>query len=224
MLNTGGNSCLRRTDCSSTIAYRLDGAVTYALEGSILSAGAAIQWLRDGLGLISQASDMEALAASAAHSGGVYLVPAFTGLGAPYWDPDARAAILGLTRATSRAEIARAALDSVAYQTYDLLDAMAADGQRPESLKVDGGMSQNNLFMQRLADLTGMEIRRPANAESTAFGAACLAGLGCGIYRSVQDIAALGRSETRFEPNLSAPDRAAQISGWRDALRRVRST
>src|SRR6202023_1542006 len=142
-------------------------------------------------GLIRQASDVEVLAASVPHSGGVYLVTAFTGLGAPYWDPDARAAIIGLTRATSRAEIARAALDSVAYQTYDLLDAMAADGLRPESLKVDGGMAQNDLFMQRLSDLLGMQIRRPTNPESTAFGAACLAGLGCGMYRWVHDIAAL---------------------------------
>jgi glycerol kinase len=206
-----------------TIAYRLNGVVTYALEGSILSAGSAVQWLRDGLGLITRASDIEALAASAPHSGGVYLVPAFTGLGAPYWDPDARAAILGLTRATSRAEIARATLDSVAYQTYDLLDAMAADGLRPEALKVDGGMSQNELFMQRLADVLGMAIRRPAIAESTAFGAACLAGLGCGVYGSLQEIAALRRTETRFEPASSAPDRETQIAGWRDALRRVRS-
>jgi glycerol kinase len=208
----------------STIAYQLNGAVTYALEGSILSAGAAIQWLRDGLGLISQASDIEALAASAPHSGGVYLVPAFTGLGAPYWDPDARAAIIGLTRGSTRNEIARATLDSVAYQTYDLLDAMAADGLRPKTLKVDGGMSQNNLFMQRLADILGMAVRRPTNPESTAFGAACLAGLGCGLYRSLEDIAALSRSETRFEAALGAPERKIQISGWRDALRRVRST
>jgi glycerol kinase len=196
---------------------------TYALEGSILSAGAAIQWLRDGLGLISQASDVEALAASAPNSGGVYLVPAFTGLGAPYWDPDARAAILGLTRASSRAEIALATLDSVAFQTYDLLDAMAADGMRPETLKVDGGMAQNNLLMQRLADVLGLAVRRPVNAESTAFGAACLAGLGCGLYSSLEDIAALSRTETRFEPALSMAERDQQISGWRDALRRVRS-
>ena len=223
VLNTAQTLVPSKHRLLTTIAYRLNGVVTYALEGSILSAGATIQWLRDGLGLIRQASDVEVLAASAPHSGGVYLVPAFTGLGAPYWDPDARAAIIGLTRATSRAEIARAALDSVAYQTYDLLDAMAADGLRPESLKVDGGMSQNDLFLQRLADLLGKEIRRPANPESTAFGAACLAGLGCGLYRSVQDIAALSRSETRFKPILSAPERDAQISGWRDALRRVRS-
>ena len=153
VLNTARQLVPSKNRLLSTIAYQLNGQVTYALEGSILSAGAAIQWLRDGLGLISQASDVEALAASAPHSGGVYLVPAFTGLGAPYWDPDARAAIIGLTRASTRHEIARATLDSVAYQTYDLLDAMAADGLRPETLKVDGGMSQNNLFLQRLADV-----------------------------------------------------------------------
>jgi glycerol kinase len=223
VLNTARQFVLSKHRLLSTIAYRLKGEVTYALEGSILSAGAAIQWLRDGLGLISQASDVETLAAAAPHSAGVYLVPAFTGLGAPYWDPDARGAIIGLTRATSRAQIARATLDSVAYQTYDLLDAMAADGLRPESLKVDGGMSQNDMFMQRLADVLAMAVRRPANAESTAFGAACLAGLGCGLYRSVQDIAALSRSETRFEPGLAAAARDTQIAGWRDALRRVRS-
>jgi glycerol kinase len=223
VLNTAQRLVSSKNRLLGTIAYRLNGVVTYALEGSILSAGSAVQWLRDGLGLIARASDIEALAASAPHSGGVYLVPAFTGLGAPYWDPDARAAILGLTRASSRAEIARATLDSVAYQTYDLLDAMAADGLRPETLKVDGGMSQNNLFMQRLADILGVAIRRPAIAESTAFGAASLAGLGCGVYASLQEIAALPRTETRFEPASSAPDREIQIAGWRDALRRVRS-
>src|SRR5580704_1819676 len=205
VLNTARQLVVSKNRLLGTIAYRLNGVVTYALEGSILSAGSAVQWLRDGLGLISRASDIEALAAAAPHSGGVYLVPAFTGLGAPYWDPDARAAILGLTRASSRAEIARATLDSVAYQTYDLLDAMAADGLRPETLKVDGGMSQNDLFLQRLADVLGMAIRRPAIAESTAFGAACLAGLGCGVYGSLQEIAALRRTETRFEPVASAP-------------------
>ncbi len=223
VLNTARRLVSSKHRLLTTIAYQLNGLVTYALEGSILSAGAAIQWLRDGLGLIAQASDVEALAASAPHTSGVYLVPAFTGLGAPYWDPDARAAIIGLTRASTRGEIALAALDSVAYQTCDLLDAMAADGLRPESLKVDGGMSKNDLFMQRLADLTGMAIRRPANAESTAFGAACLAGLGCGLYRSLEELAALKRIDTRFEPTLSAPERDVQISGWRNALRRVRS-
>jgi glycerol kinase len=224
VLNTAQRLVHSKNRLLGTIAYQLNGVVTYALEGSILSAGAAVQWLRDGLGLISQAADIEALAASAPHSGGVYLVPAFTGLGAPYWDPDARGAIIGLTRASTRSEIARATLDSVAFQTYDLLDAMAADGLRPETLKVDGGMSQNNLFMQRLADVLGMAIRRPTNSESTAFGAACLAGLGCGMYGSVQDIGALSRSETRFEPALGAPERELQVAGWRNALQRVRSS
>jgi glycerol kinase len=224
VLNTAGQFVLSKNRLLSTIAYRLNGVVTYALEGSILSAGAAIQWLRDGLGIVTQAPDVEALAASVPDSGGVYLVPAFTGLGAPHWDPDARAALLGLTRGSGRAHIARAALDSVAYQTRDLLDAMAADGLRPQTLKVDGGMAQNNLLMQRLTDVLGLAVRRPANPESTAFGAACLAGLGCGVYRSVRDIAALPRSETRFEPKSSAAQREIEIAGWRNALRRVRST
>ena len=172
------------------------------------------------------------MAASVKDTGGVYLVPAFTGLGAPYWDPVARGAIVGLTRASSRAQIARAALDSVVYQTHDLLEAMAADGLRPALLKVDGGMAQNNLFMQRLADILGIPIQRPKITESTAFGAACLAGLGSGIYGSLQDIAALAQINARYEPRGGPPtdgnptasvQRDADISGWRDALRRVRS-
>ncbi len=223
VLNTARQLIPSKNRLLSTIAYQLNGEVTYALEGSILSAGAAIQWLRDGLGLISRASDVESLAASVADAGGVHLIPAFTGLGAPYWDADARGALLGLTRASSRGEIARAALDSVVYQTYDLLDAMAADGLRPEKLKVDGGMAQNNLFMQRLADILGLDILRPRITESTAFGAACLAGLGSGAYRSLTDIAALARPDATFVPALSAHARDAEITGWRNALRRIRS-
>jgi glycerol kinase len=223
VLNTARQLVPSKNRLLSTIAYQLNGEVTYALEGSILSAGAAIQWLRDGLGLISRASDVESLAASVADARGVYLVPAFTGLGAPYWDAEARGALLGLTRASNRGEIARAALDSVVYQTYDLLDAMAADGLRPEKLKVDGGMSQNNLFMQRLADILGLDILRPRITESTAFGAACLAGLGSGVYRSLTDIAALARADASFAPTLGARERGAEITGWRNALSRVRS-
>jgi glycerol kinase len=223
VLNTGQDFVPSKNRLLSTIGYQLKGEVTYALEGSILSAGAAIQWLRDGLGLISQAAEVEALAASVPDSGGVYLVPAFTGLGAPYWDPDARAAIMGLTRASTRGEIARATLDSIAYQTHDLLEAMAADGLRPTTLKVDGGMSQNGVLMQQLADVLGIAIVRPVNPESTAFGAACLAGLGFGTYRDVADIAALSRTGARFEPQPGAATRDAQIRGWRDAVRRVRS-
>jgi glycerol kinase len=223
VLNTARQLVTSQNRLLGTIAYRLGGETTYALEGSILSAGAAIQWLRDGLGLISHAADVESLAASVADAGGVHLVPAFTGLGAPYWDANARGAILGLTRASSRGEIARAALDSVVYQTFDLLDAMARDGMRPSNLKIDGGMAQNALFLQRLADILGLTILRPRIAESTAFGAACLAGLGCGVYRSLGDIAALARADACFEPALTAPLRAAQIAGWRNALDRVRS-
>ena len=223
VLNTAHHLVSSRNRLLGTIGYQLKGEVTYALEGSILSAGTAIQWLRDGLGIISRASDVEALAGSVPDSGGVYLVPAFTGLGAPHWDPEARGAIVGLTRASSRAEIARAALDSVAYQTHDLLEAMAADGLRPAVLKVDGGMAQNGLFMQRLADILAVPIQRPKITESTAFGAACLAGLGCGMYGSLQDIAALAKPDARFEP-AAGPERNSQISGWRQAIRRVRSS
>jgi glycerol kinase len=227
VLNTGDDLVSSRHRLLGTIAYQLKGKVTYALEGSILSAGSAIQWLRDGLGLISRAADVEALAASVGDSGGVYLVPAFTGLGAPYWDPDARGALVGLTRASGRGEIARAALDSVVYQTHDLLEAMAADGLQPAMLKVDGGMAQNELFMQRLADILGLPIQRPKISESTAFGAACLAGLGCGVYGSLQEIASLAKSSAQYEPQAgpaTATARNAEISGWHEALRRVRSS
>jgi len=222
VLNTARHLVTSKNRLLGTIAYQLNGEATYALEGSILSAGTAIQWLRDGLGLITRASDVEALAGSVADSGGVYLVPAFTGLGAPYWDPDARGALIGLTRASSRGEIARAALDSVVYQTYDLLEAMAADGLTPAMLKVDGGMAQNELFMQRLADVLELPIQRPEITESTAFGAACLAGLGCGIFASLRDISALAKAAARYEPKAGAA-RDAEIAGWHNALRRVRS-
>ena len=224
VLNTGRRLLRSRNRLLSTIAYQLDGEVTYALEGSILSAGSTIQWLRDGLGLISRVGEIEPLARSVPDTGGVYLLPAFTGLGAPYWDPDARGAIVGLSRASSRGEIARAGLDSVVYQTRDLLDAMAADGVSPASLKVDGGMAQNSFFLQRLADILGLPILRPRMAESTAFGAACLAGLGQGIYSSLQEIARLWTADVRYEPQLDGAARAREMTGWRDALRRVRST
>jgi len=222
VLNTAQQLVASKSRLLGTIAYQLKGEVTYALEGAILSAGSVIQWLRDALGIISRAADVEALAGSVADSGGVYLVPAFTGLGAPYWDPEARAALIGLTRATSRGEIARAALDSVVYQTYDLLEAMAADGMRPTLLKVDGGMAKNDLFMHRLADVLRLPILRPRITESSAFGAACLAGLGLGIYTGLADIAALAESDGRYEPDLSA-QRKEEIRGWREALARVRS-
>jgi glycerol kinase len=223
VLNTGHRLVRSQNRLLSTIAHRLDGVTTYALEGSILSAGATIQWLRDGLGIIARASEVELLSQSVPDTGGVYLLPAFTGLGAPYWDPDARGAIVGLTRASGRGEIARAGLDSVVYQTRDLLDAMAADGIGPAQLKVDGGMAQNGFFLQRLADVLGVPILRPKMAESTAFGAACLAGLGHGVYGSLQDIARLWEGDARCEPKLDPATREREMAGWREALRRVRS-
>ena len=223
VLNTGQQLVRSTNRLLSTIGYQLNGRITYALEGSILSAGATIQWLRDGLGLVSRAPEVEALASSVTDTGGVYLVPAFTGLGAPYWDPDARGALIGLTRATGRGEIARAGLDSVAYQTRDLLDAMAADGIRPATLKVDGGMAQNGLFLQRLADIVDMPILRPKLAESTAFGAACLAGLGSGMFSSLEELTRLWQADTRCEPRMEATARDRELCGWREALKRVRT-
>jgi glycerol kinase len=182
-----------------------------------------VQWLRDGLGLIARASEIEALAASADADSGVYLVPAFTGLGAPYWDPDARGAIVGLTRGSGRAEIARAALDSTAHQTCDLLDAIAADGVAATRLRVDGGMTANNALMQRLADLTGIEVVRPVQSEATAWGAAFLAGLGSGIYDSLEDGRRLWAQDRAFVPGMAAEARAADRAGWREAVARVRT-
>jgi glycerol kinase len=224
VLNTGRHLVRSANRLLSTIAYRLNGEITYALEGSIMSAGATIQWLRDGLGLVSRAPEVEALASSVPDAGGVYLVPAFTGLGAPYWDPDARGALIGLSRASGRGEIARAGLDSVAYQTRDLLDAMAADQIRPPALKVDGGMAQNGLFLQRLADILDLPILRPKMAESTAFGAACLAGLGSGTYASLSEVAGLWQPDARHEPHLDSETRDRQLAGWREAVKRVRTT
>lgn len=223
MLNTGAQLVRSRSRLLGTIAYRLGGETTYALEGSILSAGATIQWLRDGLRLFTRTAEIEALAASVSDTGGVYVVPAFTGLGAPYWDPNARGAILGLTRASGAAEIARAGLDSVVYQTRDLLDAMATDGVRPALLKIDGGMAQNRLFLQRLADVLAVPIRKPRIAEATAWGAAGLAGLGCGVFGSLEELAGLWRAEADFEPRLDAALLERQLSGWHAALRRVSS-
>jgi glycerol kinase len=224
VLNTGPHLVRSANRLLSTIAYRLNGEITYALEGSIMSAGATIQWLRDGLGLVSRAPEVEALASSVPNAGGVYLVPAFTGLGAPYWDPDARGALIGLTRSSGRGEIARAGLDSVAYQTRDLLDAMAADQIRPPALKVDGGMAQNGLFLQRLADILNLPILRPKMAESTAFGAACLAGLGSGTYTSLSEVADLWKPDARCEPKLDSAARELELIRWREAVKRVRTT
>ena len=223
VLNTGSRALISRHQLLTTLAYRLEGRVTYAVEGAIFIAGAAIQWLRDGLGLIKTASESEALARAGDPARRVYLVPAFTGLGAPYWDADARGALFGLTRDVGRAEIARAALDAACFQTRDLLDAMRADGAALKSLRVDGGMVANDWLMQRMANILGMPVERPRYIESTIRGAAALAGLAAGLYPSLDAISAQWALDRAFEPQLASDEREALYAGWRDAVGRTLS-
>lgn len=224
LLNTGSQIVLSKNRLLSTVAYRLDGVATFALEGSIFVAGAAVQWLRDAVKLIGSAAESENWARAVGDNHGVYLVPAFTGLGAPWWDPEARGAILGLKRDSGIGEIVRAALEAVCYQTRDLLDAMQADGAvLPAALRVDGGMVSNDWLMQFLADVLATPVERPAMTETTALGAASLAALGAGI---VPDLAALSQSwaaSQRFVPQMLPVQRNALYAGWRDAVQRVRT-
>ncbi len=221
LIQTGEDIVLSKNNLLTTVAARLKGRPTYAVEGSIFIAGAVVQWLRDGLKMIASAGETEAIARSIPDSGGVYLVPAFTGLGAPHWAPDARGAIYGLTRAAGRAEIVRAALESVAYQTADLLAAMRADGATPAALRVDGGMVANNWLLQFMADILDIPVERPAVMETTALGAAFLAGLKAGLYQSTDDVAAIWRREARFEPQMKSAERERLLSGWRKAVART---
>ncbi|MED5388554.1 MAG: glycerol kinase GlpK [Pseudomonadota bacterium] len=221
VMNTG-EAVASHNRLLTTVGYRLNGKTTYALEGSIFVAGAAIQWLRDGLNLIRDASETEALARRAGSAGGVYLVPAFTGLGAPWWDPHARGALLGLTRDTGIAEVVTAGLEAVCYQSRDLLDAMAADcGTRPTTLRVDGGMVVNNWLSQTLSDVLGVCVDRPVVTETTALGAAYLAGLGVGLYDSLDAVAEQWRCEREFAPLLEEAERQRRYRGWREAVARV---
>lgn len=223
VLNTGDEAVTSNNRLLTTVVYRINGKVCYALEGSIFVAGAAVQWLRDGLKLIGSASETQALAESVASSSGVYMVPAFTGLGAPYWDPEARGAILGLTRDTSIAHIARATLESVCYQTRDLIEAMRGDGASFDNLRVDGGMVVNDWVVQRLADILGCECERPVITETTALGAAYMAGLQLGIYKDLDEISALWRSEKRFAVRMNESDRERRYHGWLKAIERVKT-
>ncbi len=224
LLNTGNRPVDSKNRLLTTIAYRLSGTATYALEGSIFIAGAAVQWLRDGLKIIASASETEALAKTADPAQGVYLVPAFTGLGAPYWDGHARGAMFGLTRATGPAEIARATLEAVCYQTRDLLEAMRADGAIAlETLRVDGGMVANDWMLQMLANILGVTVEKPKVSETTALGAACLAGLSSGFFGGLDDVSNMWQSAGRFEPNMASAERESRYAGWLDAVRRVRS-
>jgi glycerol kinase len=223
VLNTGSQMKLSKNRLLTTVAYRLNGKVTYALEGSIFVAGAAVQWLRDAMHLITSAGDTEAIARSIDDTQGVYLVPAFTGLGAPYWDPQARGAVLGLTRDSGIAHIVRAALESVCYQTRDLLGAMKQDAVSPTELRVDGGMVVNNWVTQFLADVLKIPVVRPQTVETTALGAAFLAGLQVGVYKSLDEIAALWQSDARFAPSMKPARADALYAGWREAVERVKS-
>ncbi|TWH00094.1 glycerol kinase [Mesorhizobium sp. J18] len=226
VLNTGDKLCLSKNRLLSTIAYRLDGKTTYALEGSIFVAGAAVQWLRDGAKMISKAADSGVLAAKADVTQTLYLVPAFVGLGAPHWDADARGAIFGLTRNSGPAEFARAALESVAFQTRDLLDAMKKDWKDSNGrtvLRVDGGMVASDWTMQALADILDAPVDRPQILETTALGAAWLAGSRAGVWPKAKAFAKSWSLERRFEPKMSAEERNRKIRGWRDAVRRTLS-
>jgi len=225
LLHTGGRVPHSRQRLLGTLALRLAGTPSYALEGSIFSAGSAIQWLRDGLGLIASAPQSEALARRADPARRVHLVPAFTGLGAPHWDAGARGALLGLTRDVTAADVCAAALQASGFQTADLLDAMAADGApAPATLRVDGGLAGNGYAMQFLADVCGVPVERPACTETTALGAALLAGLGAGLYPGTAALSALWRRAARWEPALSPDERAERLAGWRAAVQRVRTT
>jgi glycerol kinase len=223
LANTGDKPAVSGHRLLTTVAWRLNGQVTYALEGSIFIAGAAVQWLRDSLKVIKAAGETELLARSVPGTGGVYLVPAFVGLGAPHWDAEARGAIVGLTRASGVAELARAALESIAYQSADLLAAIKADGLVPASLRVDGGLAVNNWAMQFLADILGVPVERPEVTETTALGAAYLAGLHAGVFPGHAALESHWRSERRFEPAMEPARRDELLDGWRRAVARVRS-
>ncbi|MBT3643318.1 MAG: glycerol kinase GlpK [Pseudomonadales bacterium] len=223
ILNTGSEPVRSEHQLLTTVAYRLNGVVCYGLEGSIFIAGASVQWLRDALKVIDHASETEGIAASNPDSHGVYVVPAFTGLGAPHWDAEARGGIFGLTRDAGVADIVTATLQSVSYQSQDLLNAMASDGVAPTVVRVDGGMIENDWMAQNLADQLGIEVHRPAVTETTALGAAYLAGLAVGVYPSLDGLAEGWQLARCFKRELPAEAAAQRYAGWVDAVARVKS-
>jgi glycerol kinase len=224
LMNIGMKPLLSEHGLVTTAAWRMGGATTYALEGSAFIAGAAVQWLRDGLGIIKQAKDIEDLARQVPSSDGVAFVPALAGLGAPYWDPDARGTITGITRGTTGAHLARATLEGIAFEVRDLLDAMVRDAKRPLArLRVDGGAAANDLLMQFQADVANVVAERPVDIESTGRGAAMLAGLGAGLYTALDDVAKMVALSARFEPKMTEPDRASHLRRWEDAVARAAS-
>ena len=221
--NTGSTALKSRNNMLTTMAYRLDGKPTYALEGSIFVAGSAIQWLRDELKIIDHAAATEAIAEKTGIVDSVHVVPAFAGLGAPYWDPNARGAILGLSRGSGINDIVTATLQAIAYQTVDLINAMADDGLKPATIRVDGGMVANNWFLQFLSGMLDLPVERPQNVESTVLGAAFLAGLYSGVFASIEAIADVWEQERVFESHLSTEQRTSLYSGWQQAVARVRT-
>ena len=221
LMNTGDTPAVSKNGLVSTIAWRISGKCTYALEGSVFVAGAAIQWLRDELKVIERASETETIARSLKNNGGVYMVPTFTGLGAPYWDMYSRGLIIGLTRGTGRAHIVRAALESIAYQSADLVSAMASDcGRQPTELRVDGGASANQFLMQFQSDVLGCKVIRPAVIETTALGAALLAGLAVGVWKDMDEIHRIWQMDISLTPQMDAEQREAAMRGWHRALQR----
>jgi glycerol kinase len=225
LMNTGDAPVVSRHRLISTVAWRLSGQpAQYALEGSVFVGGAAVQWLRDGLGIIEKSADVEALAASVPDSAGVVLVPAFVGLGAPHWDSSARGALFGLTRGSTRAHVARAALESIAFQSAELAAAMREDaGVALAELRVDGGAAVNNFLMQFQADLIGVNVVRPKITETTALGAAYLAGLAVGFWKTPAEIASLWTREHAFVPELSTDAASARMAVWRQAVERTKN-
>lgn len=222
MLNVGEKPVLSKNNLLTTVAWKIGDKVNYALEGSIYVGGSVVQWIRDGLGFIKSSSEIEELASTVPDSGGVYFVPALTGLAAPYWDPYARGLICGITRGTTRAHIARAALDGIAFQTYDIAQAMAKDMNAPlTELKVDGGASRNNLLMQFQANLLGINVVRPKITETTALGAAYLAGLAVGFWESIDELKKQWQVERTFEPVKDSPEIEEAKKGWADAIQRT---
>ena len=221
LLNTGSKKIYSKNRLLTTIGYRINGKTTYALEGSIFIAGAGVQWLRDKIKFIKKASDTEKIIRSLKSNKGIYLVPAFTGLGAPYWAVNARGVLSGLTRDTGPSEIVRATVESVAYQTFDLFEAMKNDGLRPKIIKVDGGMVKNSWFSQFLSDILNVKVLRPKVDETTALGAAYMAGLKIGVYKSLKDISRQWKIDKCFKPKMKSKNRKELLKGWSQAIRRT---
>ena len=221
LMNTGNKKIYSKNRLLTTVCYRLNGKPVYALEGSIFIAGAAVQWMRDKIKLINNASETEKIVKSLKGNNGVYLVPAFTGLGAPYWDSKARGVLCGLTRNTGFKEIVRAVIESVAYQSYDLFNAMKNDGLKPKLIKVDGGMVKNNWFSQFLSDVINIRVHRSKVEETTALGAAFMAGLKIGVFKSLKDISKKWKIDNKFRPKIQNTERLKLLSGWSQAIRKT---